>query len=168
MSYMDYVYVPDGEDKKTNMAVTCASLNDCPYANECIFAAEKDGVEKDLKGTGWCAHFTNRYNKIVNMEAEELAQFLESLTGGTFNQYAPWDAPWDVWVEENFCKNCKPVVVKNEAGEDVEMQFCEAVGEKLLNRTQCPFSGYEGSIYSIVKWLEEIKSIEDIEKEFSV
>lgn len=168
MSFIDYVDMSDGEDKKINNAVTCTSSTTCPHANECIFAAEKNGIEQDLKGTVWCAHFTTRYNKIVDMRAEELAQFLDALFEGRFHNTDSAGAPWDTWVEENFCKNCKHVIVKNDAKEDVELRFCEAVGENLLNRPQCPFSGYERNTYSIMKWLEEIKPIEEIEQEFSI
>jgi hypothetical protein len=78
------------------------------------------------------------FEKIKNMSAEELAEFLDRLD-------CPEHQPWLDWGNEKFCKKCEPVMVHYvDSPRQFEVSPCD-IGE-------CPFGVGDISTWCLM-WL---------------
>ena len=73
------------------------------------------------------------YNKIISMSIDELAQWLDKCS-------VTEEAPWVIWFNESYCKQCETIKVSKENAKELlgfdllfkdeaECAYCEVHGE---------------------------------------
>jgi hypothetical protein len=64
----------------------------------------------------------NNFEKLKSMSAEELAEW--------FDKYIAFDnAPYMIWFDQKYCKNCEPIMCKYEDSKyEFPCSYCELEG----------------------------------------
>lgn len=130
---------------KNSLGVITCNGADCNHTTDCSFY--KEGAEKSAMGSAVCSHYMTRFDYVISMSMQELAEWLLELFDGQA------ETPWNNWLSEKFCENC-PAVERTEYVEAFDREMTNLYAPCEFGGENCPHGVVDLNELTVIKlWL---------------